>query len=213
MGKYSINLIIIYLLLSFILGSCSNNFEKYYPSNTYYEIYIDNSKIENFDLFMIYNITDTVFDSNKIYLVDTLEFQITKSGVESLNDKYLIENNYDIFTKYSDYPIIKVYSGRNIKVIIKKDQNIIESYKINLENSNHQYIMNPGSRSKFKFGTVQYGGFVFEDLPSNIYTNNFFSFKKVDFFLTSPPEKLSYTYEIIDPCLIGCKKTYLEQIR
>lgn len=213
MDKYRNNFNVTYLLLIFIFSSCGDNFEKYYPSNTYYEIYIDNSKIENFDLFLIYNITDTVFDENKIYVVDTLEFKITKSGVESLNNKYLIENNYNIFTKYSDHPIIEVYSGREIEVIIKKDKQIIESYNINLENSSYQYIINPMSKSKFKYGSIQYGGFVFEEHPSNIYTNNFISLKKVDFFLIPPPDTLSYTYERFDPCLVGCKKTYIEQIK
>lgn len=213
MKKNKNNLFTIYLLLVFILSSCGNNFKKYYPSNTYYDIYIDNSKIENFNLLMVYNITDTVFDEKKIYVVDTLEFKVTNSGVESLNNKYLTERDYDIFTSYSNKSSIEVYGGKDIKIIIKKDLKTIDSYNVNLENSKYQYIINPMAKSKFKYGTVQYGGLVFEELPTNIYSSNFISFEKADFFLTAPPETLSYTYEIIDPCLIGCKRTYLEQIR
>ena len=115
---------VISLLLIFLLISC-NNFEKYYPSGTENDIYIDNSNINNFELYMIYNITDTVFDEKKIYIVDTLKFRITEDGVESLNNKYLIENNYNIFTKYTDNNTIEVYSGKDIEVIIKKDREII----------------------------------------------------------------------------------------
>ena len=89
---------------------CNNDLKKYYPYSDCYtsngdkksffpgnHIYIDNFKINDFELYMVYNTLDTVtcgrswqndWENNKekkIYIIDTLKFNVTKDGVESLN--------------------------------------------------------------------------------------------------------------------------------
>jgi len=248
------------LLVSMILFGCNKDLKKYYPygwvkmkngeSKEYSplnEIYIDKSKINNFELYMIYNTIDTVFDeyrdkTEKIYIVDTLKFEITnsddlpeslkgivKSEVKSLNNKYLSENEYDIFTDYVKLPTdIRVYDGEDIKVIITKDGEILESYTVDLKHNkdgskliDYQYIINPMSKSKFKLSSIQYNGFIdIKKIKPKIYSRNFIKIKgkKIDFFLITPPDTLSYSYKTydgykLDPCEYGCEKSVITQIK
>ena len=235
------------LLVSVILFGCNKDLKKYYPygwvkmkngeSKEYYplnEIYIDKSKINDFELYMIYNTIDTVSKSygdktEKIYIVDTLKFEITKSGVKSLNNKYLSEKEYDIFTDYVKSPTdFKVYDGEDIKIIIKKDGKILESYTVDLKHNkdgskliDYQYIINPMSKSKFKLSSIQYNGFIdIKEIKPKIYSKNFIKIKgkKIDFFLITPPDTLSYSYQTIqgvslDPCRFGCEKSVITKIK
>jgi hypothetical protein len=239
--------IIFILFLSFFFLSCNNDLKKYYPydRNCYTpngdeksffpgnQIYIDNSKINDFELYMVYNTLDTVtcgfsWEKNKekkIYVIDTLKFNVTRDGVESLNNKYSVESEYDIFKKGKN--VISVQNGYDIEVILKKDEKIIESYVTDLEYGyesskyyDFQYIINPLSKSKFKIDTVQYGGYVFEELKSKILSKNFTKIKggKIDFFLTKPPDTITYTQTKIGDsyfgsCDFGCKKSVLKLIR
>jgi len=238
--------IISILFLSFFFLSCNNDLKKYYPynSNCYTpngvkqsffpgnQIYIDNSKINDFELYMVYNTLDTVtcgsYSKNKekkIYVIDTLKFNVTKDGVESLNNKYQVESVYNIFKKGKN--VISVQNGNDIEVILKKDEKIIESYIIDLKYSfksreyyDFQSIINPLSKSRFQIDIVQYGGFVFEEFKSKRYSKNFNKIKggKIDFFLTEPPDTITYIQRKIGDsyfgdCDFGCKKSVLKQIR
>ena len=164
-----------------------------------------------------------------ILRVDTLNFKINNDEIFENNRKYpMLKSVYNINSKEStwDYNLtnqkdnlIYIFEGNDIRVIIKKDSKIIESYNIEISNANNNhYIINPLSKSTFKVGEVQYGGFVFEEPPSSIHKNNFITVEKVDFFLETPPDTLSYSTRsyngfALDPCMIGCKKKYLKQIR
>jgi hypothetical protein len=230
----------------------SDIYKDFTPRN---EIYIDNSKINNFELFMIYNDLDTVWGYNegmfgrkleaeRIFILDTLKFQVTKEGVLSLNDKF--EGVYYMFADISkfnsrgDSLYIKVYDGEDVNIIIKKDEEIIESYNVDLIagggkgiavpeeywgagrgnrkiDYHYQYIINPLSKSRFKLDSIRYGGYLFRDFKSKIYSSKFIKIKgkKIDYFLTTPPDTLSYSYNSrrLDPCLIGCTKSVIKQIR
>lgn len=235
------------LFLSFFILSCNNDLKKYYPydSNCYTsngnkksffpgnQIYIDNSKINDFELYMVYNTLDTVtcgfsWEKNrdrKIYVIDTLKFNVTRDGVTSLNNKYPVEAKYHIFKKGKN--VICVQNGYDIEVILKKDEKIIESYITDLEYGydsrdyyDFQYIINPLSKSRFQIDTVQYGGFLFEEFKSKKLSKNFTKIKgrKIDFFLTNPPDKITYNQtkigdSYIGSCDFGCKKSVLKQIR
>tara|TARA_B100000780_G_scaffold61076_1_gene39291 strand:+ start:1240 stop:1992 length:753 start_codon:yes stop_codon:yes gene_type:complete len=245
----NMKIIISILFLSFFFSGCNNDLKKYYPyeRNCYTpngdeksffpgnNIYIDNSKINDFELYMVYNTLDTVTcgyrseknKEKKIYIIDTLKFNVTKDGVESLNNKYPVESEYNIFKGGRGKNIITVQNGYDIEVILKQDEKIIESYITDLEYGyesqeyyDFQYIINPLSKSRFQIDTVQYGGFVFEEFKSKIISKNFTKIKgkKIDFFLTKHPDTITYseikfgdTY--FDECLLGCKKTVLKQIR
>ena len=119
---------VISLLLIFLLISC-NNFEKYYPSGTENDIYIDNSNINNFELYMIYNITDTVFDEKKIYIVDTLKFRITEDGVESLNTDQRIKKIIDAGVNLIGGESLSLELARLIKDGIISEEIIDESLR------------------------------------------------------------------------------------
>ncbi len=203
----------------------NGDIKEYYPET---EIYIDKSNINNFELNMIYNsVNDTVRDLSdertlKIYVLDTLKFQITNSGIKSLNNKYLSEiGNLDIFTYDVESPKdIKVYKGKNVKVLIKKDGIILESYNVNIGLGNHyQYIINPMSKSTFRLSSIQYNGFLdIKKIKPKTSSNRFIKLETgIDFFLKTPPDTLSYstrTYNGIslDPCQFGCEKTVLTKI-
>ena len=121
--------------------------------------------------------------------------------------------------------VISVQNGFDIEVILKKDEKIIESYTTDLvygeyESSDFQYIINPLSKSRFQIDTVQYGGFVFDEFKSKRFSKNFTKIKggKIDFFLTKPPDTITYTKRKIGDtyfgsCDFGCKKSVLKQIR
>ena len=251
--------IIAFLLLTYITLAAfviflgwNNDLKKYYPYNSncytsngdkksFYPgnyIYIDNSKINDFELLMVYNTLDTVtcgpswqndWENNKekkIYIIDTLKFNITKDGVESLNNKYLVESERNIFKEGKN--VISVQNGYDIEVILKKDEKIIESYITNLKYSSDkssridfQYIINPLSKSTFQIDTVQYGGFLAGEFKSKRLSKNFTKIKggKIDFFLTEPPDTITYTRNkneftsITNSCFLGCKKSVLKQIR
>ena len=240
--------IISILFLSFFFLGCNNDLKKYYPYDDCYtsngdkksffpgnHIYIDNSKINDFELYMVYNTLDTVtcgrswqndWENNKekkIYIIDTLKFNITKDGVESLNNKYLVETEFNIFKEGKN--VISVQNGYDIEVILKKDEKIIESYTTDLVYGEYkydfQYIINPLSKSRFQIDTVQYGGLMFEEFKSKRFSKNFTKIKggPIDFFLTEPPDKITYTRRkigdtyLIDPCDVGCRKSVLKQIR
>ena len=239
--------IISILFLCFFFLGCNNDLKIYYPYNSncyttnadkksFYpgnRIYIDNSKINDFELYMVYNSIDTVtcgfsWEKNKekkIYIIDTLKFNVTKDGVESLNNKYPVESEYNIFKKGKN--VISVQNGYDIEVILKKDEKIIESYITDLEYGyesskyyDFQYIINPLSKSRFEIDTVQYGGFLFSEFKSKRFSKNFTKIKggKIDFFLTEPPDTLTYTQRKIGDtyfgsCDFGCEKSVLKQIK
>lgn len=203
----------------------------FFPGNY---IYIDNSKINDFKLYMVYNTLDTVTcgysreknKEKKIYIIDTLKFNVTKDGVESLNNKYPLESEYSEYNIFIEGKnVISVQNGFDIEVILKKDEKIIESYTADLvygeyESSDFQYIINPLSKSRFQIDTVQYGGFVFDEFKSIRFSKNFTKIKggKIDFFLTKPPDTITYTKRKIGDiyfgsCDFGCKKSVLKQIR
>lgn len=254
---------ILYLFtLIFTLFSCEKNLETYYSYGSgrtsdgehkeFYtgnQIYLDNSKINEYELFMVYNIIDTIFDGYeingkvygeeedpKIFVIDTLKFKVDDYGVKSLNNKYLVDSKYDIFT-LSNYEvgdnsflknIIKVQNGTNIEVILKKDNKIIESYYVDLNYFedkydnliDYQYIINPLSKSRFQIDTIQYGGYLFKEFKSKKLSKNFIKIKgeKIDFYMTKPPDTITYTKRKIGDsyfgsCDWGCKKSILKQVR
>jgi hypothetical protein len=252
----------------FIFLSCEKNLETYYSYGsgrtsdgerkeffTGNQIYLDNTKINEYELFMVYNIMDTIFDGYvfngkvyfeeedpKIFVIDTLKFKVDDYGVKSLNNKYLVDSEYDIFT-LSKYDvgdnnllknIIKVQNGTNIEVILKKDNKIIESYYVDLNYGgkddnlsisddnliDYQYIINPLSKSRFQIDTIQYGGYVFREFKSKKLSKNFIKIKgeKIDFYMTKPPDTITYNKikigdSYFGSCDFGCKKSILEQVR
>ena len=218
---------ILFILFSIVLVSC-NNYNYYYP-NKKVPIYIDNSKIEEFNISLVYNHIDTLFENKRflnvdILRVDTLNFKVNNDFISENNRKYpmlksvynshRMESTWDYdFTSQKDN-LIYIFEGNDITVNIKKDGKILESYNIDVSYGvyNH-YIINPLSKSTFKVGEVQYGGFIFKEPPFSIHSSNFITLEKVDFFLTPPPDTISYTYDTFDPCMVGCKKTYVKQIK
>lgn len=240
---------LVLIFFSFLL-SC-NQYTTLYPNDNLICIYIDNSKIKEFDVSLIYNYIDTIHHDDKILIIDTLNFKIDHNGISENNRKYLQENTYvsmdpireyDFLGSSYQYPklyknIVQVYKGENIRVILKKDENVLESYIIDLDydykfdvttNSkqiyNFQYIINPLSLSRYELDTIQFGGVslfsFFSDHPkSKIYSNSFISFGgfKSDFFLETPSDTLSYTYSThngisIDPGSLGIRKLVLTKI-
>tara|TARA_B110000908_G_scaffold120936_1_gene141727 strand:+ start:333 stop:1073 length:741 start_codon:yes stop_codon:yes gene_type:complete len=211
----------------------SGEYKNFDPENY---IYIDRSKVDNFKLFMIYNNIDTIFHfydlstPEKIFIVDTLKFEITKEKVKCLNNKFLFQDGYgrtdeysSTFTYVESPSNIKVYDGENIKIIIKQNEKVLESYTIDLKHSKeyYQHIINPLSKSKFELSYIQYGGTykVFDDKVKT-YSNNFFKIEgsKIDFFLTPPTDEITYNEINIgsssyDPCQYGCKKSVLRRVR
>lgn len=241
--------LLLYIVCLFFV-QCQEDLQKYYPYREvklkngnidYYDlkmvdtspknyVYVDNSKINDFYLYMIYNSIDTVmgFDGpQKIFVVDTLKFHITEDYVRDLNTKYIKKhygtswdfiNNY----KYKPYTFIKVYDGEDVQVILKKDNKIIESYSVSLNHKKkHNYIINPLSKSKFKLSSVQYNGITqLPKIKKRYYSKSFnqIDWNQIDFFLTEPPEKISYDVTVIngvklDDCQFGCVKSVISQIK
>lgn len=228
-------------ILPLLFIGCNSQLDKYYPyesqcitvngeEKSFYpgnEIYIDNSKITDFELLMVYNTEDTVMcddEKKKIYVIDTLKFNVTKNGVVSLNDKYPVEVNWNIFIKGEN--LISVQNGQNIEVIIKHGAKIIESYFTDLEyynesgeRINYKHIINPQSLSTYELDTVQYGGYIFKPFKSKRLFDRFITINggHIDYFLTTPPDTLTYTEKrfgeiSFDPCIVGCKKSVLTKL-
>ena len=220
-------ILLLSISIPFIFSSCSD-YKTYYPPINYtsetIEIYIDNSKLNPFDLSLVYNNVDTIEEKNIIYKVDTLNFKIDKYGVTDINHKYEKETingeEYPSFIKEElkftlteedskqKPKIITEYKGEDVQIIIKKDGNTLESYSVNLLpdfkdpdekylRSKYQYIINPLSLSKYKLDTIQYGGLFYPYRESKIYSNSFITFKihESDYFLETPPDTLDYRYQ------------------
>ena len=198
--------------------------KSFYPGNV---IYLDNSKIKDFELLMVYNTRDTVScesQKKKIFVIDTLKFKVSENGVVSLNNKYPVEANYNIFIQGEN--LISVYNGQNIEIIIKKNERILQSYNTKLEyfsksgeKFNYQHILNPLSLSIYELDTVQYGGYIFEGFKSKRFFNKFITVHggRIDYFMSNAPDTLTYSEKRIgeysfDPCLIGCKKSIFNVI-
>lgn len=238
-------LVMLWSSLTFI--GCDTELKKYYPAGSvkllngeiksfysFNEIYVDNSNIDDFELEFIYNIMDTVIDyknkdKKKIYVVDTLKFRISDNDIISLNNKYLNPRSYDIFVdRIGINSKIRVYNGENIRILLKKDGQLLESYLADFiceyvdgERTDYQYIINPLGKSRFMLSSVQYGGFMdFKKTKPIIYSDNFITLlgPKIDFFLVTPPDTITYQ-EIkvgnlsFDPCMAGCEKTTLTKIK
>ena len=199
------NLIII--ILSILLFSC-NKYEIVYPENNPVSIYVDNSKIIEFDILFVYNYIDTIHHFYKIKRVDTLKFSFDNDGLSEKNRDYRVEGyndnkshkHYDFYWKGDKN--INIYEGDSVEVIIKSNGSTLENYFINL-NKEYQYIINPLSMSVFKLDTIQYGMISINDLYQKdpykyeLYSDNFIKYKKdkTDFFLKNSPEKVNVTMD------------------